>query len=185
MPILAKDVDLWPPNLLSTESPIDPSSDWYALYTKPRREKVLIRHLRAAGKSFCGLLVPQRSRVPSGRIVTSHLPLFPGYVFLNGSDTDRYDAVCTNCVSQVLDVPNGESLRNDLRQIHDAIQSGRSVTRVERIQKGQPVRIVAGPLAGQNGIYLHKKSKSRLVLSLSFIQQSAVIEIDDAVVEPT
>ncbi len=84
----------------------------------------------------------------------------------------------------MLDVNDGPALKEDLRKIHDAIVEGRSVTRVDDIQRGAQVRIVSGPLAGQSGIYLHKKGKSRLILSLSFIQQHAAVEVDDAVVVP-
>lgn len=184
MPILAKDVDLHPADLLASSPEPGIDTRWYALYTRPRQEKVLLRRLHDAGKSFCGLLAPRRFRTPGGRIKTSFLPLFPGYVFLNGTDDDRYDAVCTNCVLQVLDVTDGESLQSDLNRIHQAILSGKEVTRIDRIQQGQSVKIVSGPLAGHSGVMMQKKGKSRLVLSLSFIQQGAAVEIDDAVVEP-
>lgn len=184
MPILAKDVDVSPPDLLSRAGTPVLDRRWYALYTKPRQEKMLLRRLQGGGKSYCGLLVPRRFRLPSGRLKTSFTPLFPGYVFLNGTDEDRYDAVCTDCVLQVLDVADGETLRMDLNRIYQAILSGREVTRIERLQRGQMVRIVSGPLSGHSGVLVAKKGKSRLVLSLSFIQQGAAVEIDDAVVEP-
>ncbi len=182
MPILRKDADINPPDLLGSRSLEFPSRRWYALYTKPRQEKVLLRRLLKGGKSFCGLLIPNTSRMPAGRMKTSYEPLFPGYVFLQGTHEDRYDAVCSGCVLQVLDVYDGESLRADLKQIHDAICNGFHVTRAESIQNGQKVKVLAGPLAGQTGILLHKKGKCRLVLSLAFIQQSAVVEIDSSIV---
>lgn len=181
MPILAKDIDISPSDLLWSNSPAD---RWFALYTKPRQEKVLLRRLYTADKNFCGLLMPNRSRMPAGRIKTSHLPLFPGYVFLCGTEEDRYDAVCTGCVTQVLDVHDSESLVHDLRNLHHAIESGQPLTRVERMQPGQNVKVVAGPLRGHSGVLLKGKGKSKLILKLSFIQQGAMVEIDDAVVEP-
>lgn len=184
MPILAKDVDLWPPDLLSPDFTGTIEQHWHCLCTKPRQDKKLLRRLQSEGKSYCGLLVPKRLRMGSGRIRTSHLPLFPGYVFLFGDSEDRYDAVCTGCVSHVLIVKDGDSLRRDLRQIHEVIESGQPVTSVDRIQRGQSVRIMSGPLAGQTGTLLYRKGKSRLVLSLSFIQRGAEVDIDDALVEP-
>jgi len=185
MPVLAKDVDLWPPDLLSdSDEPTSGDRSWYALHTKPRREKVLLRKLRTAGKSFYGALVPHESRTPRGRLIVSHQPLFPGYIFLRGGETDRFDAVCTNLVANVLEVADSHNLRSDLHQIQRAVESGRKVTRLEGIEQGQSVRIVSGPLSGQSGIFLHKKGRSRIILSLPFIQQHAAVEVEDSVVEP-
>lgn len=183
MPILEKDIDVSPPNLLEAIPSAGGDHRWFALYTKPRQEKVLLRRLQVLKKSFCGLLVPNRSRMPSGRIMTSHIPLFPGYVFLFGTDVDRYDALCTHCIIDVLYVGDGESLQEDLRRIHAAIRSGSKVTRVAKLEKGQLVRVVAGPLAGQTGVFLGRKGQSRLILSLAFIQQGAMVEMDDALIE--
>ena len=183
MPILKKDIDINPVDLLGSKALESPNRRWFALYTKPRQEKVLLRRLLSGGKSFCGLLVPNCSRMPAGRMKTSYEPLFPGYVFLHGTHDDRYDAVCTGCVLQVLDVFDGESLCSDLKRIHDAICNGCQVTRGESIHDGQRVRVLAGPLTGQTGVLLYKKGQTRLVLSLEFIQQSAMVEIDSSIVE--
>ena len=183
MPILKKDTDINPPDLLGSKIQDFPDRQWFALYTKPRQEKILLRRLFNGGKSFCGLLVPNRSRMPAGRMKTSYEPLFPGYVFLHGTHEDRYDAVCSGCVLQVLDVFDGESLCSDLKRIHDAICNGYRVMRAEAIHNGQRVRVLAGPLTGQTGVLLYKKGQSRLVLSLEFIQQSAMVEIDSSIVE--
>lgn len=183
MPILEKDIDVSPASLLTASDSATRENRWYALYTKPRQEKVLVRRLSVMGKSFCGLLTPNRIRMPSGRIKTSHIPLFPGYVFLYGTDVDRYDSLCTRCVISVLPVCDGEALRRDLRKIHVAIMSGYRVTRADRLQRGQLVRVVAGPLAGQTGLFLSRKSHSRLLISLAFIQQGALVEMDESLVE--
>jgi transcriptional antiterminator RfaH len=183
MPILKKDTDVNPPSLLDSRSLSFPSRRWFVLYTKPRQDKVLLRRLLSGGKSFCGLLVANRSRMPAGRMKTTWEPRFPGYVFLHGTQEARYDAVCTGCVQQVLDVFDGESLRCDLKRIHDAIVNGLQVQRAESIEKGQRVRVLAGPLRGHTGILLFRKGECRLVLSLSFIQQSAMVEIDSSLVE--
>ncbi len=122
--------------------------------------------------------------MPSGKVKTSYLPLFPNYVFLFGNEHDRYRAVCTDCVNHVLDVDDGERLQFDLRRIRQAILSGREVSAVPTLQQGQPVRIISGPLSGHEGLVFRKQGKSRLVLSMTFIRQSAEVEIDDSAIEP-
>lgn len=184
MPVLKKDLDISPPGLLDADcSEGKTNRRWFALYTKPRQEKILMRHLHTLHKSFCGLLVPHRSCMPSGRISTSHIPLFPGYVFLFGTDVDRYDALCTHCVIDVLPVWDQQSLQLDLRKIYSAILSGREVSRASKLEQGQMVRVVAGPLTGLTGVFLKRKGRSRLLLNLAFIQQGAMVEVDDTWIE--
>lgn len=181
MPVVAKDVDVWPEGLLQED--LGAERRWFALYTRPRQDKTLMRHLLSMRKAFCGLLVPTRKRMPSGGLKTSYLPLFPNYVFLHGTDQDRYDSLTTNCVQTVLDVTDGSQLQKELGALHEAILSGRSVSTVDKIQEGQSVRIVSGPLAGHEGVLIQRRGNKRIVLSLSFLQQGAAVEIDDASIE--
>src|SRR5262249_24418768 len=46
-----------------------------------------------------------------GRLMASHMPLFPGYLFLHGDAQARMRALETNQVAQVLTVPDGAELR--------------------------------------------------------------------------
>lgn len=184
MPILSKEPDVFPNDLLDRKVVTDDSRKWHVLYTKSRQDKVLARRLSTMNLSFCCLQVPKVNRMPSGKVRTSYLPLFPNYVFLFGNEHDRYRAVCTDCVNHVLDVDDSERLQFDLRRIHQAIQSGREVSAVPMLQQGQPVRIISGPLSGHEGLVFRKQGKSRLVLSMTFIRQSAEVEIDDSAIEP-
>lgn len=142
-----------------------------------------MRRLLGMNKAFCGLLVPNRKRMPSGGLKTSYLPLFPNYVFLHGTDEDRYDSLTTNHVQSVLEVGDGSLLVEELAALHEAILSGRSVSAIDKIEAGHPVRIVSGPLAGHEGIVIKRHGKQKIVLSLSFLQQGAAVEIDDASIE--
>lgn len=86
MPILPAEPDMYPPTLLEQES-IEPT--WWAMYTLARREKELMRRLRALEIPFYAPLVSQRTRSPAGRTRQSYVPLFPGYVFVCGDSTAR------------------------------------------------------------------------------------------------
>ncbi len=104
MPILDHESDIYPEHLLEPagESSVEP---WWALYTLPRREKELMRRLRALELPFYGPIVPQRKKSPQGRVRTSYLPLFSGYVFMRGDDESRRAALTSNCTSRCLTVP--------------------------------------------------------------------------------
>lgn len=184
MPILTQEVDLYPEDLLEREY-LGEETDacWWALYTRPRREKDLMRRLLSLEIPFCGPTVAKRHRSPSGRLRTSYLPLFPNYVFIYGGGQPRYDAMTTNCVMQHLPVPDGLALTGDLRRIFHLIRSGRPVTLEERLQPGMPVRVRSGPLRGREGVVVARRGRRRLVVNVDFLQQGASVELEDCEVE--
>src|SRR6516225_4106477 len=99
MPILAREPDLFPDNLFErTDWTSDKEHRWWALYTRSRCEKELMRRLRAFDVPHYGPLIEKRHRSPKGRITTSFVPLFTNYVFLYGDAAQRHLALTTNCV---------------------------------------------------------------------------------------
>jgi transcription antitermination factor NusG len=51
--------------------------------------------------------------------------------------------------------------------------------------QGDRVRVVEGPLAGLEGLFVHdKKNRGRLVVSVKLLQTSVAIEVDSDFVEP-
>ncbi|MBL8820576.1 MAG: hypothetical protein JNL58_31425 [Planctomyces sp.] len=184
MPILKKDIDLWPTNLLSFQpDPEGVNRRWFALFVKPNHDKVLMRKLLTQGKKYCAFLMPHSGKTPGGRKTLSYKPLFPGYVFLFGNDTDRYDAVCTDSVLKTLIIPDQLSLHQDLNRIQSAILAGYPIGQAQEIDPGRLVKIVSGPLSGFTGKCVQRAGKSRLILNLSFIQQSAWVEVEDSLIE--
>ena len=124
MPILKREDDIYPENLLTDESLLAESGrSWWCVYTLSRREKEFMRRLVALEIPHYGPMVPKRFRSPNGRLRTSFIPLFPNYVFLFGNDQDRYQAMTTNCVSQCNPVDDSQRLVSDLRQIRSVIDA--------------------------------------------------------------
>jgi transcription antitermination factor NusG len=52
------------------------------------------------------------------------------------------------------------------------------------LKAGRKVRIRTGALAGVEGILVRKRDSARVVLSISLLQRSVSIDIDEADVEP-
>lgn len=99
MPILARETDIYPDDLLEMDgNGSEPDVGWWTLYTLSRREKQLMRKLRALDVPFYGPVAPKRTRSPAGRIRTSYVPLFPNYVFIYGDESHRYESLTTGCV---------------------------------------------------------------------------------------
>jgi transcription antitermination factor NusG len=180
MPILPREPDVWPEDLFDQASS---EGAWWALYTLPRREKDLMRRLLRMEIPFYGPLVKRRSRSPAGRSRTSHVPLFPGYVFLYGSEEQRYRSLTTNCVSRCLQVSDGVQLAQDLRQIHQLISSEAPLTPESRIEPGMRIRVRSGPLAGLEGGVIRRRGTDRLLVIVHFLQQGASVQLEDYQVE--
>ena len=146
MPILKKEPDLYPEELLENSAEVSPAGQWFAMYTLSRREKDLMRRLRAQNIAHYGPMVPNRSRSPQGRIRTSYMPLFAGYVFVYGTEEDRYNAVATGCISKVIDVSDAGQLVTDLCQVRLLVEHGEDLRAEVRPVVGQRARIIRGPL---------------------------------------
>jgi len=170
---------VWPESLF--DDPQD--GQWWVLHVKPRAEKALARKCFKRQARF---FLPQsrRPRRDPGRVKDAYHPLFPGYLFLFGAESDRVTALETNLVVNVLKVPDQKELFEDLKRINRVIENGLTVLPMERLTPGSPVSIMDGPLAGLQGTVIRHKNKSTLILKVAFLQQAASVEIDNWMVEP-
>jgi len=185
MPILNEEPDLYPENLLEAPEVVVPDGSWYAIYTLSRREKDLMRRLRAQNIAHYGPMTERRTRSPQGRVRTSYIPLFTGYIFVCGTEEDRYNTVSTGCVSKCLDVNEPEQLVQDLSRIRLLEEHGEDLQAEIRPTVGQMARIVRGPLKEKElvGTITKVKSQHRLTIMVNFLQQGASITVDEADIE--
>jgi transcription antitermination factor NusG len=182
MPILTKEPDMYPANLFEQPLPqVDES--WYAMYTIARHEKELMRKLRPLNIAHYGPLIPQRKRSPQGRIRTSYVPLFSGYVFIRGDNDARYQAVSTGCVSRCLLVKEIEQLTDDLRRIHQLVQVGQDVRPEPKPLLGRTAMVKRGAMTGLKGTITKVHDQHRLTVIVNFMQKGASILVDEADVE--
>lgn len=178
MPILPAETVQYPDELFAAAPPRADGDVWWVLHTRPRQEKSLARDLLAHQAPFYLPQVARRACV-RGRVLTSHVPLFPGYVFLLGSDRQRITALTTKRVVHALRVADQDRLWQELGQIHQLIESGAPVTPEERLGPGQSVEICSGPLAGLRGVIVRAAAGRRFVVRVDFIQRGASVELDD------
>jgi transcription antitermination factor NusG len=194
MPLVALETCLYPDTLLTAVGDITPADvvppsgddakpEWWVLHTRPRTEKTLARKLLAREVPF--YLPLYEHRLPAaGRVRTSHLPLFPSYVFLFGNGDQRRLALETNLVVQTLPVADQPRLLSDLQAVRRILDSRQKVTPEERLQPGTPVRIVAGPLAGLAGVVTRRGRQLRFVIEVRFFSQGVATEIESWMLEP-
>lgn len=179
MPLLSQEPDLYPEHLLNVaEADEDTDRVWWVLHTRPRQEKSLVRQLHRAQIPYYLPLIARRWRW-RGRTMTSHLPLFPSYVFLFGNQQEHVSALSTSRILRSLEVPDQAVLWQDLRQIHRLIAAGLPITPECRLTSGMKVEITSGPLAGLKGRILRSASGQRFVVQIDFIQRGASVVLDD------
>ncbi len=183
MPILAEEASIFPESLLD-EHPDSPSPPrWMAVYTKARQEKALARHLLQHEVRFYLPLVTKQNMI-RGRVVQTWLPLFSGYLFVQGGEAERLHCLTSNRVSQIIEVHDSATLTHDLQNIQRLIQADAPLTVERRLQPGQLVRVVAGPMMGLEGMVVTYRGKTKLVISVQFLQQGVSLKIDGCVLEP-
>jgi transcription antitermination factor NusG len=179
MPILPAEPALFPEQVFTMPTPPDLAHRrWWVLQARPRQEKSLARRLHERGCPFFLPLIPRRLRV-RGRILTSYVPLFSGYVFLLADGEERAVALATNRVVRSLVVADQEELWRDLRQIDRLIALGAPITPEQQLAPGTPVEIRSGPLAGLRGKVIRSASGHRFVVQVNFIQEGASVLLDD------
>lgn len=186
MPILKQETDIFPAGLLEAETLSDLESQdrsWWCVYTISRREKDLMRKLRSLEVPHYGPVLPKRYRSPNGRLRTSFIPMFPNYVFMLASEDERVKAMTTNCISACNPVAEHESLIEDLRKIHSVVDLGEALTPEAKLQAGTTVRVRSGPFAGLEGEILRREGKTRLLLSVRYLEQGVSMEMDEALLE--
>jgi transcription antitermination factor NusG len=184
MPILSAEPEQFPESLLiDSVDESDHAGRWWAVYTRSKAEKALARHLYAREVSYY-LPLEHKTWRQNGRKFTSHLPLFPGYIFLHGTENDRVTALESNLISRILDVPDQERLWSDLRRVDRVLASEQDIDRCNVLLPGKAVVIVAGPFEGMQGVLLRQGSQMRLVVEVAFLQQAISVEVEAWMVEP-
>jgi transcription antitermination factor NusG len=75
-------------------------------------------------------------------------------------------------------------LVRELTQIELALQAGVMLKPHKYIKAGQHCRVIAGPLADLQGIFIKTHSNTRLVLKIDMLGQATSVEVDADMVEP-
>jgi transcription antitermination factor NusG len=152
---------------------------WFALAVKPRYDKAVCRTLEGKGfETFLPLYKKQHSY--AARFKESELPLFPGYVFCRFNVLTRMPILTTPGVTQILGTGNTPIplSETEIVSLRTAIKAGLPLQPFPFLQVGQRVRIEEGVLTDVVGIIIRFKQSLRLVLSVTLLQRSVLLEID-------
>jgi transcription antitermination factor NusG len=159
------------------------------VWLRSNYEHVVDRELSAKGfQPFLPEVHAWSRRMGTRRAIRT--PMFPGYLFVREAlDKHRYlDLLKVHGVVRVLEdgwtrltpVPDAE-----IDAIQQIAASGVTVFPCAHLRGGELVRVLDGPLAGVEGMFVHDKpSKGRLVVSVEMLGRSIAVEMDAADVEP-
>ncbi len=154
---------------------------WTAVMTKPRCEKAVAWYCE--GFRVASYL-PLRRRVEryQRRTVTTWLPMFPGYVFVQYDPAQPGELVNSHKILQILDVrPTGEAvLVEELRALQKMEALGRTeeIEVMPEIMPGERVQITSGPLNGVTGIVERRVGTVRVTVNVDILGQSVAVEMD-------
>jgi transcriptional antiterminator NusG len=161
----------------------DGSCCWFALAVKPRFERAVARTLEMKGyEALLPVYIKQHGYGSHSR--DAELPLFPGCVFCHFDVRHRLPMLTTPGVIQILGdgnipIPLADS---EITSLQTAIQAHLPFQPFPFVHSGQKVRIGSGSLAGIEGIVMSFKQTLRLVISVTQLQKSVLLEIDRGLV---
>ncbi len=178
------------PGLLTDESPeivIPDASErlWWVAHTKSRNEKALARDLsRLDIINYLPLRERTTRSARTGRSTVSVVPVFTGYLFFQATEPQRYQALATNRIANLLGVVYQQQLVDQLRQIHRVLATKTDFEHCPGLRVGRWARVTAGALAGLEGCIVKRAGKTRLCLGVDILGQSVLVEVPVSLLEP-
>jgi transcription termination/antitermination protein NusG len=169
---------------LATPEPSD-AAFWFAVWTRNQYEPRVSEQLRRKHFEVFLPVVRVPSRRRDKRVVLEQ-PLFPGYLFLRFSPSRAgYVSVAsTEGVVRVLG-DGWDALQpipdEQVEAVHRLVTSAEGARAVPWLRVGDRVRIVAGSLAGLEGLVRDRcRGRATFVVNVDLLQRSVGVELDAA-----
>jgi transcription antitermination factor NusG len=155
------------------------SGDWFALSVMARHEKAVSSLLSDKGFETFLPLWRRRHRYQR-RVRDFELPLFPGYLFCRFDATSRLLILTTPGVVRLVGAG-----RTPISVDEQEVAALQQASQAEVIMQphpywrsGQKGYITSGALAGIEGTVVSLRNPARLILSVSLLQRSVLLELD-------
>jgi transcription antitermination factor NusG len=158
---------------------IETVRDWFAFRVRPRHEKSVTLQLRDKNEE-CFLPLLTTKRRWGKRDAHVELPLISGYVFCR---SHRYGMLPILKTPGVVDViRSGNSPLpippSEISALERAIDAAVPIESCPYVAVGQTVTIKSGPLAGVVGIVRDCRKPEHIVLSVSLLRRSVLVQIE-------
>lgn len=157
------------------------SNFWHVCYVKPRSEKIVQRKLQEAGIKVFLPIVRQR-RIYKNSKKTLHLPLFPGYIFVNIEPGNRHNITVLSEVLRFI------RFRDEYAKVSEEeilnlmlLVNNKDFTEVDsslEYHKGEKVEVIDGPFKGIKGSLLNIQRKGEVVIEIFAIKRFITFKTD-------
>ena len=159
---------------------------WYVLYTKSRFENVVDIGLHKKSIESYLPKIKKRSKRRDRKVILE-APLFPGYLFVrtNLHPTEHLEILKTAGSVHIIGNKQGPIPVPDetISSLQIMVSSGDDVTTGRQLRKGDKVMVVGGPFTGVIGAFVRYRGKSRVIVHIDALGQSAGVEIDEDDIE--
>jgi len=152
---------------------------WIVVYTKPRHEKIVANDLVKSGFEVYLPLLKER-RKWSDRKRWVEYPLFKSYVFVRIEIKNSIFVLKTSSVVKIVKFGKDTAIVDNsiIKAIKLMINGGYIPQSTDYFIKGDPVKVIEGPLKGIEGEIAEIQYNSRLIIRIDSIQHSISIKIN-------
>jgi transcriptional antiterminator RfaH len=157
---------------------------WLLAYTKPRAELLAQEHLERQGfEVLCPMLRAQKLRRRKWHWIEE--PLFPRYLFVGAAPAQSWAPV-RSTVGVTSLVKFGGVYATVPQALIELLRSGGDDPTVHRplFQKGQKLRIVAGPYASFEAVFEMEEGGERAAVLLDLLGRQSRVTVDVAQLVP-
>ena len=154
---------------------------WFALSVRSRHEKSVQQLLDYKGYATALPVVKYQHTRRSGTRWDNDIPLIPGYVFVGPDLSNPFHFVTTPGVVRMVSF-GGEAAAipsSEIEALERVAASHLPIGHCSYTRVGECVRLVRGPLTGLRGIVSRNAGTTRLVVSVTMLQRSVSVEIDN------
>jgi len=118
----------------------------------------------------------------SDRIKTIQMPLFPGYLFCRTDLRSRLPIMTVPGFMDFVGFGNGPAPVEDseVDSIRMVAERGQNYQPWPFSKAGQRVEVTNGPLRGMHGVMVEAKNARHVLVSVSLLQRSVLVDIDVA-----
>lgn len=167
-----------------TTSPL--LDQWYVLHTKSRFENVVSDGLTKKSIEVFLPKIKVRSKRRDRKLMIQ-IPLFPGYLFVKSALKPNEHIEIVKTVGAVRIVGNKDGPIpvpvETVESLKIMVKSDHSILTGSRFKKGDPVMVIAGPLAGITGTFARYRGKGRVLVNIEALGQFAGVEVNEEDIE--
>jgi transcriptional antiterminator NusG len=152
--------------------------DWLVVQTKTRAERSVALILEYKGY---GVFLPTyRAGSYAVPDTSPERVLFAGYLFCHLNPSATGLIVATPGVVRIV----GGIEPEEIERLKTVVHSGVKIQPWPKLENGDPVEVIRGPLRGCRGIYVSSNDRTHFLIEVTILQRSVSVELDPESIQP-